>query len=112
MSCTISEFAKKVEENKYPTAMEIGLIGSCTNSSYHDLSKASSIARQVIEKKLKVKSKIIINPGSEASYNAALRDGIIDDFKKIGAIIMTNACGPCIGQRERQHKSKLNSNIF
>ncbi|OEJ13547.1 aconitate hydratase [Brachyspira hampsonii] len=109
-ACTISEFAKKVEENKYPTAMEVGLIGSCTNSSYHDLSKASSIARQVIDKKLKVKSKIIINPGSEASYNAALRDGIIDDFKKIGAVIMTNACGPCIGQWNRQDKDNTRAN--
>ena len=109
-ACTISEFAKKVEENKYPTAMEVGLIGSCTNSSYHDLSKAASIARQVIEKKLKVKSKIIINPGSEASYNAALRDGIIDDFKKIGAVIMTNACGPCIGQWNRQELDNTRAN--
>ena len=109
-ACTISEFAKKVEENKYPTAMEVGLIGSCTNSSYHDLSKAASLARQVIEKKLKVKSKIIINPGSEASYNAALRDGIIDDFKKIGAVIMTNACGPCIGQWNRQEPDNTRAN--
>ena len=109
-ACTISEFAKKVEENKYPTDMEVGLIGSCTNSSYHDLSKAASIARQVIDKKLKVKSKIIINPGSEASYNAALRDGIIDDFKKIGAVIMTNACGPCIGQWNRQEKDNTRAN--
>ncbi|MEI0799392.1 aconitate hydratase [Brachyspira intermedia] len=109
-ACTISEFAKKVEENKYPTVMEVGLIGSCTNSSYHDLSKAASIARQVIEKKLKVKAKIIINPGSEASYNAALRDGIIDDFKKIGAVIMTNACGPCIGQWNRQEPDNTRAN--
>ena len=109
-ACPISEFAKKVEENKYPTAMEVGLIGSCTNSSYHDLSKAASIARQVIEKKLKVKAKIIINPGSEASYNAALRDGIIDDFKKIGAVIMTNACGPCIGQWNRQEPDNTRAN--
>ena len=109
-ACTISEFAKKVEENKYPTDMEVGLIGSCTNSSYHDLSKAASIARQVIEKKLKVKAKIIINPGSEASYNAALRDGIIDDFKKIGAVIMTNACGPCIGQWNRQEIDNTRAN--
>ena len=109
-ACTISEFAKKVEENKYPIAMEVGLIGSCTNSSYHDLSKAASLARQVIEKKLKVKAKIIINPGSEASYNAALRDGIIDDFKKIGAVIMTNACGPCIGQWNRQEPDNTRAN--
>lgn len=97
----ISDFAKKVEENKYPEKMEVGLIGSCTNSSYYDLSKAASISRQVKEKKLKVKSQIIINPGSLNSYNAALKEGIIDDFKNINAIIMTNACGPCIGQWKR-----------
>ena len=107
----ISDFAKKVEENKYPEKMEVGLIGSCTNSSYYDLSKAASIARQVKEKKLKVKSKIIINPGSLNSYNAALKEGIIDDFKNINAIIMTNACGPCIGQWKRitDDNNKVNS---
>ena len=110
-SSTISDFAKKVEENKYPKKMEVGLIGSCTNSSYYDLSKAASIARQVKEKKLKVKSQIIINPGSLNSYNAALKEGIIDDFKNINAIIMTNACGPCIGQwkRETDDNNKVNS---
>ena len=107
----ISDFAKKVEENKYPTKMEVGLIGSCTNSSYYDLSKAASIARQVKEKNLKVKSQIIINPGSLNSYNAALKEGIIDDFKNINAIIMTNACGPCIGQWKRitDDNNKVNS---
>lgn len=107
----ISDFAKKVKENKYPEKMEVGLIGSCTNSSYYDLSKAASIARQVKEKKLKVKSQIIINPGSLNSYNAALKEGIIDDFKDINAIIMTNACGPCIGQWKRitDDSNKVNS---
>ena len=107
----ISDFAKKVEENKYPEKMEVGLIGSCTNSSYYDLSKAASIARQVKEKNLKVKSQIIINPGSLNSYNAALKEGIIDDFKNINAIIMTNACGPCIGQWKRitDDNNKVNS---
>ena len=107
----ISDFAKKVEENKYPEKMEVGLIGSCTNSSYYDLSKAASIARQVKEKKLKVKSQIIINPGSLNSYNASLKEGIIDDFKNINAIIMTNACGPCIGQWKRitDDNNKVNS---
>lgn len=110
-SSTISDFAKKVEENKYPEKMEVGLIGSCTNSSYYDLSKAASIACQVKEKKLKVKSQIIINPGSLNSYNAALKEGIIDDFKNINAIIMTNACGPCIGQWKRitDDNNKVNS---
>lgn len=107
----ISDFAKKVEENKYPEKMEVGLIGSCTNSSYYDLSKAASLARQVKEKKLKLKSQIIINPGSLNSYNAALKEGIIDDFKNINAIIMTNACGPCIGQWKRitDDNNKVNS---
>lgn len=107
----ISDFAKKVEENKYPQKMEVGLIGSCTNSSYYDLSKAAALARQVKEKKLKVKSQIIINPGSLNSYNEALKNGIIDDLKNVNAVIMTNACGPCIGQwkRETDDNNRANS---
>lgn len=107
----ISDFAKKVEENKYPQKMEVGLIGSCTNSSYYDLSKAAELARQVKEKKLKVKSQIIINPGSLNSYNETLKNGIIDDLKNVNAVIMTNACGPCIGQwkRETDDNNRANS---
>ncbi|MDR0893362.1 MAG: aconitate hydratase [Mediterranea sp.] len=97
----ISEFAEKVRRNDYPRQMEVGLIGSCTNSSYQDLSRAASLAKQVAEKNLEVESPLIINPGSEQIRATAERDGMIDAFKKVGATIMANACGPCIGQWKR-----------
>lgn len=97
----ISEFAAKVKENGWPRKMEVGLIGSCTNSSYQDLSRAASIARQAAEDKIPVEAPLIINPGSEQIRYTAERDGILGDFEKIGATIMANACGPCIGQWKR-----------
>ncbi|MDR1584014.1 MAG: aconitate hydratase [Prevotellaceae bacterium] len=97
----ISKFAKKVTENDYPQKMEVGLIGSCTNSSYQDLSRAASIARQALEDNIAVAAPLIINPGSEQIRYTAERDGLIADFEKIGAVIMANACGPCIGQWKR-----------
>ncbi|MDR2810316.1 MAG: aconitate hydratase [Tannerellaceae bacterium] len=97
----ISELAAKVGANGYPQKMEVGLIGSCTNSSYQDLSRAASIARQALEDKIEVAAPLIINPGSEQIRYTAERDGLIGDFEKIGAVIMANACGPCIGQWKR-----------
>lgn len=97
----ISQMKSKGEAYAYPMVVEVGLIGSCTNSSYQDLARAASIARQAAEKDIRVKGQLIINPGSEQIRYTAERDGILDDFKKIGAIIMTNACGPCIGQWKR-----------
>ena len=97
----ISQMRAKGPANDYPMDVEVALVGSCTNSSYQDLARAASVARQVAEKNLKVKGQLIINPGSEQIKNTAERDGILDDFRKIGAIIMTNACGPCIGQWKR-----------
>ncbi|WP_321424613.1 aconitate hydratase [uncultured Bacteroides sp.] len=97
----ISEFAAKVIANDYPRKMEVGLIGSCTNSSYQDISRAASVARQAIDKKLKVASPLIINPGSEKIRLTAQRDGMIDTFESVGGTIMANACGPCIGQWKR-----------
>ena len=97
----LSEMKEKGPEKEYPMTVEVGLIGSCTNSSYEDLSRAASVARQAKEKNLKVKAQLIINPGSEQIYYTAKRDGIIDDLKAIGGVIMTNACGPCIGQWKR-----------
>lgn len=97
----LSEMRKKGPEKEYPMTVEVGLIGSCTNSSYEDLSRAASVARQAKKKNLKVKAQLIINPGSEQIYYTAKRDGIIDDLKAIGGVIMTNACGPCIGQWKR-----------
>ena len=97
----ISEFSEKVLKNGYPRKMEVGLIGSCTNSSYQDLSRAVSLARQVTAKHLHVTAPLIVNPGSERIRATAERDGMIDAFEKIGATIMANACGPCIGQWKR-----------
>lgn len=102
VACPISEFAAKVKANSYPQRMEVGLIGSCTNSSYQDLSRAASLARQVKDKGLKMASPLIINPGSEQVYCTAKRDGMIADFESVGGVIMTNACGPCIGQWKRE----------
>lgn len=97
----LSEMKAKGPREDYPMTVEVGLIGSCTNSSYEDLSKAASVARQAKAKHLKVKAQLIINPGSEQIYYTAKRDGIIDDLESIGGVIMTNACGPCIGQWNR-----------
>lgn len=97
----VSEFADKVLKNGYPRRMEVGLIGSCTNSSYQDLSRAASLARQVTEKQLHVAAPLIVNPGSEQIRATAERDGMIAAFEKVGATIMANACGPCIGQWKR-----------
>ena len=107
----ISEFAEKVLVNGYPRKMEVGLIGSCTNSSYQDLSRAVSLARQVEEKHLKVAAPLIVNPGSERIRATAERDGMIGTFEKVGATIMANACGPCIGQwkRETDNPTRKNS---
>lgn len=98
----ISEFAAVVREKGYPRRMEVGLIGSCTNSSYEDLGRAASVARQAAEKGLEVKAQFIVNPGSEQVLCTARRDGIIAGFEAIGAVVMTNACGPCIGQWNRR----------
>lgn len=100
-ACALSDFAAKVKANGYPQRMEVGLIGSCTNSSYQDLSRVASLARQVKEKGLKMAAELIINPGSEQVYCTAKRDGMVADFQAVGGIIMTNACGPCIGQWKR-----------
>ncbi len=97
----ISEFAEKVKQNDYPRKMEVGLIGSCTNSSYQDLSRAASLAKQAIDKQLEVASPLIVNPGSELVRYTAERDGMTGLFEKMGATIMSNACGPCIGQWKR-----------
>ena len=99
----ISAFAQAVKENNYPRKVEVGLIGSCTNSSYEDMSRAASLARQVKEKNLSAAAQLIINPGSEQIRYTAERDGILSDLESIGGVLMTNACGPCIGQWKREN---------
>ncbi len=107
----ISEFAKVVKEKGYPQTMEVGLIGSCTNSSYEDMSRAASIVKDAKSKGVSVKAQFIINPGSEQVRFTAERDGILTEFEEVGATIMANACGPCIGQwkRETENPERPNS---
>ena len=98
---TISEFGEAVKENGWPRKMEVGLIGSCTNSSYEDLTRAVSIVQQAQDDQVPVKAQFLINPGSEQIRYTAERDGIIQVFEDAGATIIANACGPCIGQWKR-----------
>lgn len=100
------EMTEKAKVNDWPIAVEWGLIGSCTNSSYEDLSRASSIAQQALDKGLKTKAEFGINPGSEQVRYTAERDGILQVFEKLDAKIFTNACGPCIGQWARYNDPK------
>ncbi len=97
----ISKFADAVRENNYPPVLEVGLIGSCTNSSYEDLDRAASLARQAVAKNLKVKSEFTVTPGSEQIRFTVDRDGQLKEFEKMGGVVLANACGPCIGQWAR-----------
>jgi aconitate hydratase len=106
----ISQFAKAVKENGYPEKLEVGLIGSCTNSSYEDISRAASIAKQASAKKLKVKSEFTITPGSELVRYTVERDGFLKTFEEIGGVVLANACGPCIGQWARHGAEKQEKN--
>lgn len=107
LSTTVGEsMTSKAAKNDWPLQVEWGLIGSCTNSSYEDLSRASSIAQQALDKGLKIKSQLGINPGSELVRYTTERDGILDVFEKLDATIFTNACGPCIGQWARYSDPK------
>lgn len=101
LATPVGELGKKARENDWPIKVDWGLIGSCTNSSYEDLTRAASIAKQAIDKKLKPKSDFGINPGSEQIRYTAERDGILKIFEDLDATIFTNACGPCIGQWDR-----------
>lgn len=104
LATPVSELGEKAKKNDWPIKVDWGLIGSCTNSSYEDLSRAASIAQQAIDKKLKPKSDFGINPGSEQIRFTAQRDGLLEVFENLGATIFTNACGPCIGQWDRSDR--------
>ena len=101
LATPVGELGPKAKENDWPLNVMWGLIGSCTNSSYEDLTRAASIAQQAIDKNLKPKSDFGINPGSEQIRYTAERDGLLSVFENLGATIFTNACGPCIGQWDR-----------
>jgi aconitate hydratase len=108
----ISELKAEANKNEWPLKIEWGLIGSCTNSSYEDMSRAASIAAQAIEKGLTPKAEFGINPGSEQIRFTIERDGIIGTFEKIGTKVFTNACGPCIGQWDRAGADKQEKNTI
>jgi aconitate hydratase len=108
----VGEMTEKANSNGWPLEVKWGLIGSCTNSSYEDLSRAASIAKQAIDKKLKTKAKFGINPGSETVRFTAERDGLLGIFEDLDATIFTNACGPCIGQWDRDGASKQEKNTI
>src|SRR5579863_8110589 len=97
----ISKFAEAVKNNKWPEKLEVALIGSCTNSSYEDISRSASVARQAIEKNLETLAEFTITPGSELVRFTIEKDGFLNTFEKIGGVVLANACGPCIGQWAR-----------
>jgi len=97
----ISKFAQAVKENGWPTKLEVGLIGSCTNSSYEDITRAASIAHQAVTKNLKTAAEFTITPGSELVRYTVERDGYLGTFEGMGGVVLANACGPCIGQWAR-----------
>lgn len=101
LATPVGEMTEKATKNDWPLDVEWGLIGSCTNSSYEDLSRAASVAKQAIDKGLKTKAEFGINPGSEQVRYTAERDGLLQVFEDLDATIFTNACGPCIGQWAR-----------
>jgi len=106
----ISKFAAAVKENGWPEKLEVGLIGSCTNSSYEDISRAASLAQQAVDKHLVAKSEYTVTPGSEQVRYTVERDGFLDTFDKIGGVVLANACGPCIGQWARHGAEKKEKN--
>lgn len=103
----LSKFAQAVREHGWPAQLEVGLIGSCTNSSYEDITRSASIAKQAVEKGLKTKAEFTITPGSEQVRYTVERDGYLATFEKMGGVVLANACGPCIGQWAR-HSSDPN----
>jgi aconitate hydratase len=108
----ISKMKDDAAENAWPTKVEWGLIGSCTNSSYEDLARAASIVKQAVANGIMPKAEFGINPGSEQVRFTAERDGILEDFEKMGTKIFTNACGPCIGQWSREGAEKQEKNTI
>lgn len=108
----VSKMKEQAKKNEWPTKVEWGLIGSCTNSSYEDLARAGSIVKQAVANGILPKAEFGINPGSEQVRFTAERDGILADFEKMGTKIFTNACGPCIGQWAREGAEKQEKNTI
>ncbi|MCE3282587.1 MAG: aconitate hydratase [Chitinophagaceae bacterium] len=97
----ISRFAEAVRANNWPEKLEVALIGSCTNSSYEDITRSASLAKQALDKHLKAKAEFTITPGSEQVRYTIARDGLLNIFDRMGGVVLANACGPCIGQWSR-----------
>lgn len=97
----LSEFANEVRKNGWPEKLEVGLIGSCTNSSYEDITRSASLAKQAVDKKLKARAEFTVTPGSELVRYTVDRDGYLGIFEEMGGVVLANACGPCIGQWAR-----------
>ncbi|CAC9975118.1 aconitate hydratase [Flavobacterium sp. WLB] len=112
LATPISKMKEEAIKNNWPLQIQVGLIGSCTNSSYEDISRAASLARQVADKNLKTKAEFTITPGSEVVRSTIERDGFIDTFHKIGATVFANACGPCIGMWDREGAEKEERNTI
>lgn len=112
LATPISKMKEEALKNNWPLEVEVGLIGSCTNSSYEDISRAASLAKQVADKKLKTKAEFMITPGSEQVRYTVERDGFITLFDKINATVFANACGPCIGMWDRVGAEKQERNTI
>lgn len=112
LATPISEMKAAAAKNDWPSKIEFGLIGSCTNSSYEDISRAVSLAKQVADKNLKTKAQFTITPGSEQVRYTIERDGFLETFDKIGAKVFANACGPCIGMWDRVGAEKKERNTI
>ncbi|KAI0726033.1 aconitate hydratase [Fomitopsis betulina] len=110
LATPVSKFKEAVEQNGWPAELKVGLIGSCTNSSYEDMSRSVSIVKQAADHGLKIKSKFTITPGSEQVRATIDRDGYIAAFEDVGGVVLANACGPCIGQWDRQDVKKGDKN--
>jgi aconitate hydratase len=108
----ISKFAAAAKENNWPNQIEVALIGSCTNSSYEDITRAASVAKQATEQGLKARSEFTVTPGSEQVRFTVERDGYLEAFEKIGGVVLANACGPCIGQWARHRKNSEPKNTI
>jgi aconitate hydratase len=111
LATPLSKFAEEVKKNNWPSELKVALIGSCTNSSYEDMSRAASIAREAAEHGLSTKSKFTITPGSEQVRATIERDGQMAALEEVGGVVLANACGPCIGQWDRRDvkKGEVNS---
>eukprot|EP01103_Thecamoeba_quadrilineata_P008517 TRINITY_DN18254_c0_g1_i1.p1 TRINITY_DN18254_c0_g1~~TRINITY_DN18254_c0_g1_i1.p1 ORF type:complete len:780 (-),score=184.59 TRINITY_DN18254_c0_g1_i1:46-2106(-) len=106
----LSKFKEAVTRNNWPSKLHAGLIGSCTNSSYEDMTRAASVIKQALDRGVKTKSPFYISPGSEQVRATIARDGLVDIFEKVGGIVLSNACGPCIGQWRRDDIKKGEKN--